>query len=162
MADAQVLIGKITLTAAQATVSFTNLPQNYRDLKLVITATNSVGASNGIWMRFNDDAGGNYSYTYMRGSGSAAYGTSVTGTTYSSIGWLSNTNPTPVQASIMDYTATDKHKMVISRSDEVAGYLFAWVNRWASTSAINSLTLFNESSGNFAIGSTFTLYGVLG
>lgn len=162
MADAQVLIGQITLTSAQATVSFTNLPQTYRDLRLVVTATNSVGASNGIWMQLNGDAGGNYSYTYMRASGTATYGTSATGTTYSSIGWLSNSNPTPVQTSIMDYSMTNKHKTIISRSDEVAGYLFAWVNRWASTSAVTSISLFNESSGNFAIGSTFALYGVLG
>lgn len=60
---------------------------------------------------------------------------------------------------VMDYSATDKHKTSLIRIDST-NTTSAIAQRWASTTAVNSLT-FSIGSGVFAIGSTFSLYGVI-
>jgi hypothetical protein len=59
----------------------------------------------------------------------------------------------------MDYSATDKHKTVLSRANNAANGVTAIAGRWASTSAITSIVLTFQSS-SLATGSTVALYGV--
>jgi hypothetical protein len=62
----------------------------------------------------------------------------------------------------MDYSATNKHKTVLVRADNANSITMAHAARWANTSAITSIVLTSfEGAGNFAIGSTFSLYGVI-
>jgi hypothetical protein len=60
---------------------------------------------------------------------------------------------------IMDYSATDKHKTVLTTRILAASYVDRFAQRWANTSAITSMEVF-ASSNAFAIGSTFSLYGI--
>jgi hypothetical protein len=41
------------------------------------------------------------------------------------------------------------------------GQVTTYVNLWRSNSAINSIKVFSASSKTYAIGSMFTLYGIL-
>jgi hypothetical protein len=59
----------------------------------------------------------------------------------------------------MDYSVTDKQKTVLSRTNSSFGTDIT-AGRWASTSAITSVTVY-PSSGDFEIGSTFALYGIV-
>jgi hypothetical protein len=61
---------------------------------------------------------------------------------------------------VMDYSATDKHKTSLVRSGESVDGTEAWVSRWPSTSAINSILLYTGSN-SFTAGSTFALYGIV-
>jgi hypothetical protein len=62
----------------------------------------------------------------------------------------------------MDYSATDKHKTVISRFGSAARETQATASRWANTAALTSINFFQESGGvTFSTGSTFSLYGVI-
>jgi hypothetical protein len=73
-----------------------------------------------------------------------------------------NTNDTTwgVQVfQVMDYSATDKHKTVISRGNNAALTASATAGRWANTAAINRVDAV-LLSGSFAAGSSFYLYGI--
>jgi hypothetical protein len=61
---------------------------------------------------------------------------------------------------IMDYSATDKHKTALSRSNNAGVVVSAHAGRWANTSAVTSINI--EAIGLlYQSGSTFSLYGVI-
>lgn len=150
-------LATLTLTGTDSSITFASIPATYRDLILVGIGSNS--ADTDLALRFNGDTGTNYSGVRMFGNGSSAGSSSDTGKTYAEIGGV-NTSIGDFRAQIMDYSATDKHKTVLTRTSKTGSYVVAWANRWASTSAINSVTVY-PISGSFAIGSTFSLYGVI-
>lgn len=160
MADAMVALANQTLSGEAASVTFGSIPATYKDLVLVLNTTNNTYTNIGLRMRLNGDTGANYSWVVMRGTGSAAQSQAYTGQTYTTVGWTSNSIPSPSRISIFDYASTSKFKSALSRGDEVDGYVNAWANLWSSNSAVTSITLFNEA-GNFSAASTFTLYGIV-
>jgi hypothetical protein len=60
----------------------------------------------------------------------------------------------------MDYSATNKHKSVVTRNDHPS-HTQAQANRWANTAAITSISIAVRGGSSFASGSTFSLYGVI-
>jgi hypothetical protein len=64
-------------------------------------------------------------------------------------------------ASILDYTQTNKHKLVVARANDGANRTTTTAGRWANTSAITSLTVL-VGSGTFNTGTVFSLYGIEG
>jgi len=158
MATALTPLATTTLASSSATVTFSSISGSYRDLRLVITGSTSNNSD--IQMRFNSDSGANYSFVYMGGNGSSAASGSNTGqpgVVLDAYFWRS-TDQSMIVADIMDYTATDKHKTVLSRNNVTAGGTDAFANRWANTAAITSITL--VSTWNWNVGSTFSLFGV--
>jgi len=104
----------------------------------------------------------------MSGWGSS-YGSNTSGTSYIFVsgynyGVATSGAFTIAQGSIMDYSATDKHKSTLIRSrssrDNGDTDTTAGAGRWANTNAVNQIK-FYLTSGSFAAGSTFSLYGVL-
>ena len=146
-----------TLGSSTGSVSFTSIPQTYTDLVLV-AATPTTGSGADYYLRFNSDSGSNYSDTRIIGDGSSAasYRSSnqtqaIVGTIYPQQGNIIN--------HIMNYSNATTYKTVLSRGN-YAGYLTqANATLWRSTAAITSVYVFAQS-GNFATGSTFTLYGI--
>jgi hypothetical protein len=158
-----------TLTAAVASVTFSNLPQTYTDLVLVV---NALGATSTTfpWMRFNSVSTNTYSDTVLYGNGTSAGSTRRTaqsrgyfaenvqmGTT-----WTSNSI-----VHIMNYSNSTTYKTYLARNNNPESGTYvgteAIVGLWQSTAAITSITIGTASVGtdyNFASGSTFTLYGV--
>lgn len=164
MADAQIKIGQIRLAAAQGTVSFTNIPQTYKHLILVAKTANS-GSSSAGRLQFNGDAGGNYNSVGIGGNGSGASSWSEANATAGRVigysigpttGWSTFT------LNVMDYQATDKHKIALSRSSDSGSDIMATVTRYASLSPVTSLTIYDVLGQTYAIGSVFTLYGLVG
>ncbi len=143
-------LANITLGSSASSVTFSSIPGTYRDLVLVVNHTKST--LTGLYIRYNGDAGANYSGVYMVGGGS--YLTSGLST---EPGYADTLSTQVLQ--VMDYSATDKHKTSLLRSDHAAGQTVAWALRWANTSAITSLA-FVTASGTFQTGSTFALYGI--
>ena len=70
----------------------------------------------------------------------------------------STSNFNLMKVEFQDYSATDKHKSYLIRSDESSFTTQALAGRWASTSALASLYIYGGGFTNFAIGSTFHLY----
>jgi hypothetical protein len=147
-----------TLGSNQTTVDFTTISQLYTDIILVIDSTST--ASSGIYIQLGDssiDTGSNYSFTFLAGNGSTA--SSGRAATQSSI-YCSDQSSSSRQTTIIqfnNYSNTTTNKTIISRGSSASQSVGAVVGLWRSTSLISKIRLIN---GNFATGSTFTLYGI--
>lgn len=147
-----------TLGSNTATVDFTAISQSYTDLILVIDSTST--ASSGIYIQVGDssiDTATNYSYTYLSGNGtSASSGRAATqASIYCSDQSSSSRQTTTLQFN--NYSNATTFKTIISRGSSSSQSAGASVGLWRSTSLISKIRLVN---GNFATGSTFTIYGV--
>ena len=155
-----VALANLTLGSSASSVTFSSIPNTYRDLVLVFQGTTNGGGAMGLGARFNSDTGSNYSNVFMAGDGSSASSGSGTSDRMD-IGFVSGTRGNTL-FNIMDYSATDKHKTSLARYNNSAVQTVARAYRWANTNAITSINLYN-SSGNsetFASGSSFALYGI--
>lgn len=150
------LLDSVTLSSSASSVTFSSIDQSYRDLVLVAEA--KFSASDYLGFRLNGDTGSNYSYVGMYGTGSAAGSQSGTFSAAFANGFYGSTNVLGI-IQIMDYTATDKHKPILTRGNH-SGVVNAWAQRYASTSAITSIQFYEIDGGNLLAGSTFYLYGV--
>ena len=153
-----------TLASATSDITFSSISGTYTDLVLV--AMPIGGGGNDCLVRLNSDSGTNYSNTFLYGSGTAAASgrgsnnTSLRGNiTSMDTGEINN-----MIMSIQNYSNTTTYKTVLNRYNSVqtGKYVTASVGLWRSTAAITSVTITTAGSGNFAIGSTFTLYGIKG
>jgi len=154
--SAYVPLATKTLTATQASVTFSSISQAYKDLVLVCSMSNTVG--NGAFLiRLNSDTGANYNWVRMFGDGTST-SSDFTTTTSATIGNF-GASQSNSQLSIMDYSATDKHKTILSRTNDSNYIVSANAARWASTSAVTSFIVYPAGNA-FTIGSSFTLYGV--
>ena len=160
------LIASTTLAAASPSVTFSSIPATYRDLVLVYSGrTSGTADGDALNARFNGDTGSNYSGVRMGGLvGFGPFSNTFT-ETFTYIGRIdtsisSNIDPTPGVVSIMDYSATDKHKTTLSRSGYQRGLVDATATRWANTAAITTIELTAATGTNFVAGFTFNLYGI--
>ena len=148
------LIDSVTLTSSASSVTFSSIPAG-GDLVLVVSCRPTGTAADDLVMQFNGDAS-NGSRVLMLGDGSAT----SSGTSSNMIAQFNDELQNEVGISnIMDYSATDKHKTVLTRTNAVgAGYVTALAQRWASNSAITSINL--AYSVDIQAGSTFHLYNI--
>lgn len=153
-------LANITLSSSQADVTFSSISGNYKDLVLIISASPLTNAVTGF-MRVNGDTGANYSMVGMRGNGSttASYTSSGSNMYFDYAGDTNVSTTTVSIINFLDYSATDKHKTNLVRQSNTSDAVEAMAQRWASTSAITSITVY-WANGNIASGSTFALYGV--
>jgi hypothetical protein len=149
-------IATTTLGSAQATVTFSSF-SGYTDLVVVINAAAGIAS---IQCRYNSDSGSNYSYTRMWGDGSTANSSRESSITANRFGIIGDTNFTTFVYNIQNYSNTTTYKTGLSRSSWAGGYVASYVNLWRSTAAITSIVFSEQGGGNFATGSTFTLYGI--
>ncbi len=162
-----IALATTTLTTAASSVTFSSIPTSVngvalRDLILVINA--AVTAEGVPRARVNGDAASNYSRVEMFAGNVGIFSSTATqgffdlgrsGTGSSGTRFMCVTQ-------FMDYSATDKHKTVLSRNnDDDTRALSALAQRWANTAAITSITCI-LSANSYATGSTFSLYGIAG
>lgn len=149
-------------------IVFTNIPQNFQDLMLVISARSSSSSSGSIEARFNGDSGSNYSWTYLQGNGSSALSGRGSNSTVSVVGratgsaTLSNLFASSI-SHILNYSNTVTNKTIIERAandESGSGVTEEWISLWRSSLPITSITMACPGQTNFAVGSTATLYGI--
>jgi hypothetical protein len=159
-----IALANTTLSSATSTVTFSSIPATYRDLVLVCSVKMSVGKTLGITI--NDDTGSNYSHVWMYGIGSGSgSSTASTNAQYRFMGENANVSTTNFDNSLtsfQDYSATDKHKTMLTRNNQTGSLVEAIAGRWANTNPITKLALAAVGGGsNFESGSTFALYGIV-
>ena len=158
-----------TASPTGAAASFTSIPQTYTDLVLVVKAR-VTSAWDIFAMQMNGGASG-YSGTYIEGSGDGGNGTCgrgsseisfrggyIPGTSYSN-DWSADTYH------IMDYTNTNIYKNCITnarykQTSQGSFGIQAKIGLWQSTAAVTSIVFGTANGGNFASGTTVTLYGI--
>ena len=149
------LLDSVTLASSASSVTFSSIDQSYGDLIFVFEGT---GSSTGYsTLQVNGDTASNYSQVEMRGNGSSASSLAFTANTLINRPVFISGNRVMLTSQLMDYSATDKHKTVLSRGGTENTETVAIAARWANTAAITSITM---NFSNFAAGSTFYLYGI--
>lgn len=148
-------LATVTLQQASSTVTFSGIPNTYRDLILVIQGT--TAASVGERLQFNGDTtASNYSFVAAVGNGTSAVSQSGTNA------WLaynlSAGDGLLSVVQIMDYSATNKHKTSLHRGNSPIQGTEMLVQRWSSNVAINQVTVLAVST-TWNTGATFSLYG---
>jgi len=149
-----IALATFTATGTETSVTFSSIPSTYRDL--VIQGSVKGDEANGVFlMELNGDAS-NRTGVRMYGTGSSAASDSPNdGIVSATIG----TNFGTLKVDIMDYSATDKHKTSLIRSNDAGTLTIAGASRWASTSAVTSVKIL--SNRTYQAGMTLTLYGIV-
>jgi hypothetical protein len=165
-------ISTVTVGSGGASsIDFTGIPQTYTDLMVKLsarTAYNNIAGSISAYVRFNGDAGSNYSGRRLIGTGSSAISdnsstTSFINTFLNITAYTSNTfgnaeyyipNYTSSNNKSISVDGVTEHNATLSYAAMVAGL-------WSNTSPISSISIFPEpSTGNFVQYTTATLYGI--
>ena len=151
-------------------VGFTNIPQGYQDLMLVIfgrtTATGSTYGTLNICYNNTYSSSSTMSGTRLLGDGGSATSSRFTAYGAADAGYIPSSTATSgvfssTELHILNYANTSTFKTILSRSAcdlNGSGVTSLIASLWPFTAAINSIQIF--SSGNYATGSTFALYGI--
>lgn len=159
-------IATTTLGSATASVTFSSISSTYTDLVLVIASLNNTATNVSFQFQVGNgsiDTGSNYSLTEMFGTGSTASSDRASNDTAAYLngpGIGTSTNiPNLYITNFMNYANTTTYKTILGRGGNAEKNVVATVNLWRSTSAINTIKIF-QSANNMATGSTYTLYGI--
>jgi hypothetical protein len=159
----EVAIATTTLGTNSA-INFTSIPGTYTDLRLVLNGFWTSGGPSDLMIRFNSDSATNYSYTRLRGNGSAASSNRYTSVSQIElIETLSSTNPGLSTFDIFSY-AGSTFKTVLGNGNcdmNGSGNVVNIVGLWRSTSAITAIELKSTNNDLLGTGTTATLYGIL-
>jgi len=171
-ANTYVALDSQTLVSTTSSITFNSISQSYTDL-IVVCSINSARAAqyDSLAVRFNGDAGSNYSYTYMQGNTSNGANTISGRAANQSNIFIGNVTASSVTNNfsacilqVQNYSNATTYKTAIARGGSIIdagnndGELV--VGMWRNTNAITSLTVRSETGSNFNVGCTFTLYGV--
>lgn len=155
-----------TLTAAAASVAFSNIPQGYEDLVLIGYARGTTAASNvGNNFTLNNDTSSNvYDMTYGTNvSGSWGSGVNYQNTSFQIANIPGSTATanyfTQSTAVIAGYSSTAGYKALSGEGGSPGNSIgMVWnTGQYKSLSAVTSLQAF-PASGSYAAGSNFCLY----
>ena len=172
MAQTYSLIQAQTLTSAAATVTFTNIPQNFTDLVVKIS-TRSAAAGSGsdfaMGMTING-VGTNRTFRRLEAYNGTVIGSDSGSTDFSAVIQGNSTTASTfnnVDIYFPNYTISNNKIFSVDGVNENNSstgndiYLFAGL--WSQTAAITSLGFYDKgNSSNFLANSTFYLYGVGG
>lgn len=169
-------IAEIELTGIAASVTFTNIPPNYRSLALMVQArTNTEAEIDRLALQFNGDTTNAYDMIYKYYNSATGSTGAVTRQTDSiHIGhcegaWSRANNWSPTLIFIPGYARADREKWAFSASSGAFGNVSAnadmwisdWRGRWRNTDIIVSVLIEPVAEADFVAGTTFELYGVL-
>jgi hypothetical protein len=151
---------------------FTNIPQVYTDLMIIIYGrSTSAAATAPLYLQFATgggslDTGSNYSTTILSGNGSTATSTRQTSQTLIQSGTITGATSTSgifasVSVNILNYTNSTTNKTTLSRfANDLNGSGTTGINvgLWRNTGSITSISV--QTNGNYASGTTVALYGI--
>lgn len=167
-AGSEVFISEQSISGVSS-VTFSSIPSTYRDIRVILRARGTqVAANTQVNITVNGDTGANYDYMTLRGNGATASTNSAAAASAWALQLSAANAPAGVSGTvdlmISDYTGTTFQKDGWAannmKNGTGIGNLFSQFTSvfWRSTAAITSIT-FTLASGNFATGSTATLYG---
>ena len=163
MPSTYTLISSNVLTSSAASVTFSAIPSTYTDLVLRCSVRCDQASGN-LALTLNGSTS-NFSYTRLRGDGSAAASFRSTFNYFGNINGTAHTSNTFTNAEVYlpNYQVSANKPMSSFTAQEdnaTSAYITAVANLWSNTAAITSVTV-NEYSGyNFVSGSSFYLYGI--
>jgi len=158
-------IATTTLGSDTASISFGSIASTWTDLKLILAGSSTGTNSQYPKLQFNSDASALYSFTYLRGEGTAANSARVTNASWIEIcgndaGLLSQ--PFLYELDILGYKGSTYKTclMKFSGDNNGSGQVVDAVGLYRSTSAITAVSITNSGSYLFKTGTIATLYGI--
>jgi hypothetical protein len=158
----------IAIATNSVTLDLTGI-SGYTDLRLVVSAKSTNASTTQVKLRFNSDSASNYSHTRLYGDGTSASSDRTSATDYYELTYISGIDTLGgydlTTSDIMNYANSTTYKTTLTRWQDMnrpasAKYLMAVAATWKKTpEPITTITIFTNS-GNFAVGSTFSLYGI--
>lgn len=154
---------RTTTSTATSSITLNDIPQTFTDLVLVCDLIADTGLAFDTWVRFNNDSNSNYSYRSLNGTGSAAQSFSASSQTSLAVdrqATVRTTSRVLQVVNIFNYSSNVLNKTTLIRNAAPNDATEALVGLWRSNAAITSITFSNNTSGNFASGCIFSLYGI--
>lgn len=159
-------IATVNGNGSTATITFNSIPSTYSHLQVRVMARVAAGGED-LSVRFNGDTGANYTRHRLTGSGTAAAAAGNASvnqiTTLGSAGMPTTANIYAVSIiDVLDYANTNKYKtarMLSGQDSNGSGGIDFTSGVWMNTAAINSLTIFSNTS-NYPTAASFALYGI--
>ena len=159
-----------TLSSIATSYTFSSISGSYTDLVLVGSNIMADTNDRGMKLQFNGVTTTTYSDVALIGYNNTASTGKDTGVAF--IQWagynigLSTTGSTAtIITNIFNYANTTTYKNTLTqasyKNNTVGPEMFYQTGLWRSTAAISSITVSISGSGSFAVGSSFTLYGIL-
>ena len=149
-----------------ASIDFSSIPQTYTDLmiKLSVRSARAGAVDDNLNITFNG-ATTNFTYRYLRGSGSAVVSSNgsngyVAGTTAATA--TANTFAN-IEVYIPNYTSSNFKSISadsVTENNATEAYAFLFADLWSNTSPISSIGFVSGTSNNWTQYSTATLYGI--
>lgn len=153
------LLDSTTLGTSAASVTFSGISQSYRDLIIVIQGGGSGGGPVSFEILPNGDTA-NGSSVYMEN-----FNDTAGSGTFTRLLFTLDAQDSLSIIQVLDYSATDKHKPFLIRTNNAntaTNYsVSAYAGRWASTAAITSIELTDVGGQTFDSGTSFYLYGIV-
>jgi hypothetical protein len=162
-------IATSTLASATGSFTFSNIPQTYTDLLVVINGGMATNTGYGVSIRINSDTGSSYSSTRLYGAGSTVTSDRLSNVTQLYALMPASNNLGSVHLfNFMNYSNATTNKTVLIRNSSrgwdaggsATGVDALVAGLWRSTAAISSISFSPEFSANWLSGTSFTLYGV--
>ncbi len=159
------LIQKITLNADTSSITFSNIPQNYTDIKIVSSARCSRSSIvSDLAVAFNGSTS-NFTGRSLYGDGASAASNSAATRMFGVMNGATSTANTFGNAEVYvpNYAGSSNKSFLVKGAQETnasTAYISQIAGLWSSTAAITSITLSDLNSSNLVSGSTFYLYGI--
>lgn len=154
-------LGTITLGTTTSSVTFSNIPQTYKDLIMVARAKSTSGAYDQAIFFNSESSASTHDCDIMWGDGSTT-GVFTSSYIIDFYGSVTTDDTAFTTLHIIDYSATNKEKTYISRAGRTTSGIDMVTGCWANQAAINKIKYFLNGGGIFAVGTTVSLYGVHG
>lgn len=160
----------ISVGTPVASVEFTNVNTNYASaykhlqIRYTARASNNV-VSNNLIMTFNSDSGTNYSRHALFGSGGSVGSFGLADQNWFTIGNGAGNSSTANAfgagvIDILDPFETTKFKTSRALSGNPTDVVTLFSGLWRNTAAITTITIDQQTGGDWSIGSRFSLYGL--
>lgn len=154
-----------------AAVMFSNIPQTYDDLLLLISAKGTTGTTSGYAMLDFNETTSPTVQRHLLGNGSSAASYNYTNQAFVQIGRHTETSNTFGIASVYipNYTSTTSNKVAsidgVTENNAAGANQFLNAHIWSNTAPITSIRFVNADgdltrTGTFLANSSFTLYGI--
>lgn len=172
MANTYNLISATTVGTATSTITLSSIPQTYTDLVLRISArqTGTSDVQDSIYVGINGaPSGTSYSVTMLRSNGTTVTSNKELNQPQWNMDQGSTAGGNTVNTFANDELYIANYRVsqnkvasgfIAHEDNSTTAYLRASAFLWSDTTAISSLVLKLGSGQNFAVGSSFYLYGI--
>ena len=161
-------IETIEITSPTSSITFSNIPQGYTDLKLIGSVRSGVvNPYDFIYFYLNTPGVGAYTQRLVRGDGSSI-NSQANSVSYYPLQMINGNGATvntfaSVEVYIPNYRSSNQKSFsadLVSETNATGIYIDMQAGLWNQTAAITAMTL-ASGSGPYLPYSTFTLYGIL-